>query len=179
MPSILGSALCFVFVLSKSAITPLSGVIFFALLILHLIYIYLLKAPTPKGRRIMDELEGFKLYLELAEKDDLNRKHPPELTPELFEKYLPYAIALGVEQAWAQRFVAVFSRLNADSGHSYRPGWYQGSFNPYRPGSFATSLSSEFNSAISSAATPPGSSSGGGGGGFSGGGGGGGGGGGW
>jgi hypothetical protein len=36
-----------------------------------------------------------------VEKDRIERL---EQTPELFEKYLPYAMALGVESGWAQAF---------------------------------------------------------------------------
>jgi uncharacterized membrane protein len=119
------------------------------------------------------------LYLNVAEKDDLNIAHPPEKTPELFERYLPFAVALGVAQQWAEQFTEVFARLAAEKGQVYNPYWYSGDFNASRLDSFADDISSSFSSAISSAGSPPGSSSGGGGGGFSGGGGGGGGGGGW
>ena len=85
------------------------------IVLLHLLFAYLLKAPSKKGRLLMDKLEGFKLYLEVAEKDDLNLRHPPELTPELFERYLPFAIALGVEQDWAKRFAAVFAALQTSN----------------------------------------------------------------
>jgi uncharacterized membrane protein len=150
--------------------------------LMHGLFAYLLKAPTARGRWLLDQLDGFRLYLDVAEKDDLNRAHQPEKTPELFEQYLPYALALGVEQHWADQFTDVFARMQADSQRAYQPLWYQGNFDPGRLGSFASSVGSDFSSAISSAATPPGSSSGGGGGGgggSSGGGGGGGGGGGW
>jgi uncharacterized membrane protein len=113
----------------------------------------------------------------VAEKEDLKLRHPPDMTPALFEKYLPYAIALGVEQAWAEQFSEVFARMQANRDAGYSPAWYQGSFNPGRMGSFASSVGGKLSSAISSAATAPGSSSGSGG--SSGGGGGGGGGGGW
>lgn len=139
---------------------------------------WLLKAPTPKGRLLMDRLDGFRQYLEVAEKDDLHLKHPPELTPELFERYLPFAIALGVEQPWAERFARVFAGLSGQSA-AYQPAWYHGQFSSRDLGGFSSSLGKGFTSAISSASQPPGSSSGSGGGGFSGGGGGGGGGGGW
>ena len=112
----------------------------------------------------MDKLEGFKVYLEVAEKDDLALRHPPDLTPELFEKYLPFAIALGVEQKWAEKFSQVFARLEATGEGAYSPRWYQGSFSSSRMGSFASSVGSSFSSAISSASTAPGSSSGSGGG---------------
>ena len=50
------------------------------------------------------EIEGFKQYLSVAEEDRLEYLNPPEKTPELFEKFLPYAIALNVENTWAKRF---------------------------------------------------------------------------
>lgn len=143
---------------------------------LNLIFIRLLKAPTLVGRRIMDEIEGFRLYLSVAEKDRLNMLNPPTDTPELFEKYLPYALALDVEQEWAERFAAVLSR--AAVGEGYHPSWYAGgAWDPSRPGHFASSFGASFTGAIASSSSPPGSSSGSGG--SSGGGGGGGGGGGW
>ncbi|MGD8977115.1 MAG: DUF2207 domain-containing protein [Gammaproteobacteria bacterium] len=159
--------------------TPAAFVVILLALALHGLFYYLLRAPTPPGRRLLDRLEGFRLFLDVAEKDDLNLRHPPELTPALFERYLPYAYALGVEQAWAARFADVFARMALQPGASYQPQWYKGDFDPGRIGNFTSTVGSSLGSAISSAATPPGSSSGGGGGGFSGGGGGGGGGGGW
>ena len=45
----------------------------------------LLKAPSRSGRKIMDEIEGFREYLSVAEEDRLNALNPPEKTPELFE----------------------------------------------------------------------------------------------
>ena len=157
-------------------------VVFFSLLALNFIFNRLLKAPTRLGRRTMDEIEGFKDYLSVAEKDQMNLLNPPDRTPELFEKYLPYALALGVEQQWAEQFSGVLARAASDpterDGH-YTPHWYSGrSFNNGFA-DCASTLSSGLTGAISSASTAPGSSSGSGGGGSSGGGGGGGGGGGW
>lgn len=142
-------------------------------------FAWLLQAPTPRGRLLLDKLEGFKLYLEVAEKDDLALQHPPELAPALFERYLPFAIALGVEQPWADRFTEVFARLAAEPSKAYQPAWYQGRFNAAQPAAFGRELGKGFTSAVAAASSAPGSSSGAGGGGFSGGGGGGGGGGGW
>lgn len=150
-----------------------------ASLVLLFAFTYLMKAPTPAGRRLMDKAEGFKLYLEVAEKDDLKLRNPPERTPQLFENYLPYALALGVEQPWAEQFTEVFERLRRETGNTYQPDWYNGRWDSRNPARFASDMGSSLSSAISSASTPPGSSSGSGGGGSSGGGGGGGGGGGW
>ncbi len=146
---------------------------------INVLFYHLLKAPTLAGRKILDKLEGFRLYLEMAEKDEMNLRNPPEKTLQLFETFLPYALALDVEQKWAERFASVFAQMERSQGH-YRPTWYHGTaFTSAAVGGFAGGLAGAFTSAISSASTAPGSSSGGGGGGSSGGGGGGGGGGGW
>ncbi|HEX8378939.1 MAG TPA: hypothetical protein VF619_00145, partial [Allosphingosinicella sp.] len=118
-------------------------------------------------------------YLSVAEEERLQTLHPPEKTPELFERYLPYAIALKVENDWASRFTSVLAAAAA-SGQTRSMSWYSGGSDPWNdPGDFADSVGSSLASTISSASAAPGSSSGSGGGGSSGGGGGGGGGGGW
>jgi uncharacterized membrane protein len=151
------------------------------------ICIILLRSLTPAGREILDQIEGFKMYLSVAEKDRLNLENPPERTPELFEMFLPYALALGVEQKWSEQFADVLAAAGQGPHQTrYSPVWYQGdSWNQFGATSFAGALGGSLAGAISSASTAPGSSSGGdgggggGGGGSSGGGGGGGGGGGW
>jgi uncharacterized membrane protein YgcG len=139
----------------------------------------LLKAPTVVGRATMDHVRGFKMYLEVAEGEDLKRvtTPPPPLTPELYHAYLPAALGLGVEQRWGERFARVFAEQPDDRS---TPVWYSGSsWDSRHLGSFSSSLGSQLDGAISSSSTAPGSSSGSSGGGSSGGGGGGGGGGGW
>lgn len=139
---------------------------------------YLLKAPSREGQLIRDQIAGFREYLGVAEEDRLNFAHPPKKTPELFEKFLPYAIALDVENEWGKKFAGVLAAAAAAGAAGY--AWYHGSRNwSDNPSGFANHLGSTVASAISSASTAPGSSSGSSGSGSSGGGGGGGGGGGW
>jgi len=147
----------------------------------NILFYHLLKAPTMIGRRLLDRIEGFRMFLSATEKDRLQRLTPPDRTPETYEKYLPYALALGVEQQWTEQFVDVLSAAaRPGAGTGYHPRWYSGStWDSSRMGGFAGSVGSALSSAISSAAAAPGSRSGGGGGGSSGGGGGGGGGGAW
>ena len=138
-------------------------------------------APTREGRAVLDRIAGFRQYLSITEEERLETLHPPDKTPELFERYLPYAIALKVENDWASRFTSVLAAAAA-AGQSQGQAmhWYSGSSDPWsRPGDFADSVGSSLSSTISSASSAPGSSGGSGGGGSSGGGGGGGGGGGW
>ena len=159
--------------------TPAAIVVVVLMVITIAIFVALMKRPTGLGRNLLDEMLGFKDYLEVAEKDELNLRNPPEKTPQLFETYLPFALAMGVEQHWAERFSAVFDALRGPNDTPYQPSWYNGDWHSWSIGSNVSGLTSSLDSAISSSVTPPGSSSGSGGGGFSGGGGGGGGGGGW
>jgi uncharacterized membrane protein YgcG len=150
----------------------------------NVLFHHLLKAPTLAGRALMDRVEGFKMFLTAVESDRLQTIARPDKTPQLFERFLPYAFALGVEHAWAQQFSQVLARAatagGSGGGVSYSPSWYSGAaLASFSATDFTSSFSSSFSSAISSSSTAPGSSSGGGGGGSSGGGGGGGGGGGW
>jgi uncharacterized membrane protein YgcG len=146
------------------------------------LFFYLMKAPTALGRPVMDQLEGFRMYMETAEKDRLNMQ-APEITAQRFEALLPYAVALDVEQPWSEAFAAALRRAHpgdADPMNHYRPNWRTGS--GWSGSSFGNSVSSTVGSASAAlaAAVPSSSSSGfSSGGGGSGGGGGGGGGGGW
>jgi uncharacterized membrane protein YgcG len=156
----------------------LPAVVSYLLFTLSLLSFYWLKAPSPEGQKIRDQIAGFREYLGVAEEDRLNFAHPPKKTPELFEKFLPYAIALDVENEWGKKFAGVLAAAAVAGATGY--AWYHGRRNwSNDPAGFSNHLGSAVASAISSASTAPGSSSGSSGGGSSGGGGGGGGGGGW
>ncbi len=157
------------------------GLLIIAIIAVHGIFVKIMSAYTKKGREVMDHIEGFKMYLETAEQKLYQYFTPPEKTLELFEKYLPYAIALKVENAWANKFDDIMQRA-LEGG--YKPAYYSGSHasfgRSFSTGAMTSSLSAGLGSSTASASTPPSSSSGGSsGGGSSGGGGGGGGGGGW
>lgn len=102
---------------------------------------------TPEGAVLREDWLGFKMYLETAEKYRLQN-----LTPETFEKYLPYAIIFGVEKKWGRAF---------DPINMPPPSWYSstsfttstGSFSPggFSASAFSASFSSSFVSAFSSA----------------------------
>jgi len=147
-------------------------------LAVHVAFLFLMRAPTRAGRQVMDEIEGFRMYLGTAERERLDRMRSPEMTPEVFESFLPYAFALGVENDWCDRFAREMPREAREAG--YQPSWYSGKLHGLGAvHHLGSGFSGSFGGAIASASSPPGSSSGAGGGGFSGGGGGGGGGGGW
>jgi uncharacterized membrane protein YgcG len=177
IPFLIGEIVGFYFLAEVSS--PLMIFVIAIIALVNIIFYNLLKAPTLLGRKIMDKIDGFKMYLGVAEKDRLYSVKEPDRTPELFESFLPYALALNVENEWAERFSDILSSIDKEST-SYNPGWYTGAaWSTLGATGFASSLSGSLSSTISSSSTAPGSSSGGGGGGSSGGGGGGGGGGGW
>ena len=140
--------------------------------------------PPSSAARCSTALEGLREYLSVAEEDRLNDMNPPEKTPELFEHFLPYALALDCEQEWSERFASVLAAAGegADgSGVVHSPVWYSGhgSLAEIGTAGLAAAICSGMAASLASSAQSPSSSSGSGGGGFSGGGGGGGGGGGW
>jgi uncharacterized membrane protein YgcG len=165
------------------AIAPLATLSLVAAGFASYLFYHLLKAPTLAGAKIFDEVDGFKMFLVTAEKARLEALNPPQVTPEVFERFLPYAIALDCENQWSKKFEAeaAAAGMSPNSGYnSYTPLWYSGSsFSRLGAAGFSAALGASMASAAASASTAPGSSSGSGGGGFSGGGGGGGGGGGW
>lgn len=144
---------------------------FILLIVKNIIFAKLYEQPTAEGRKKMDEIEGFEMYMKYADKLRIKANNPPSMDFDYYEKNLPYAIALGVADEWKNQFnVSVI-----ESGHSNRMAYMHGMSLAY-----LSTFSQNLSSTISSASVPPSSSgSASGGGGFSGGGGGGGGGGGW
>lgn len=156
-------------------------VICLLLAVIDFLFYHLMKAPTVAGRSLLDQIEGLRMYLGTAESDRLGALYPVKKTPEHFEEFLPYAMALDVEVAWGEKFSqgldsasAQTSASGSRASHSF--SWYDGgaiaSLN-----TFSSSMGSSFSSALAQSSSSPSSSGGSSGG--SGGGGGGGGGGGW
>ena len=130
------------------------------LVIMAFIFHKLLPAPTVAGSKRLDQVEGFRMYMKTAEEERLKVLQPPEKTPELFERYLPFALALDCENEWNAKFAAVLAAAAA-AGVATSPLWYSGnSWNPGNMGSFTDSVGSSLSSATSSSSVAPGSSSG-------------------
>lgn len=134
------------------------------------VFLALIPSATKKGQRLVDKIEGFKHYLSIAEKDRLDKLNPPELTPEIFEKFLPYAHALGEEGSWSNRFENEVSKSLLKETYSRGPTWYSNSNSSFNSSTFASALGSSITSAVASSSSSSSSGSGGGGGGGGGGG---------
>lgn len=132
-----------------------------ALLTVQIVFTKIMSAYTGEGRQIADHIEGFKMYLETAEQKLFEFLTPPEKTLDLFEKYLPYAIALKVENEWAEKFDSIMQKA-LEQG--YQPVYYYRSEalgHGFSISQMSRGISSGLSSTVASAATPPSSSSGG------------------
>lgn len=129
-------------------------------------FAYVMPSRTKKGALVWDSIRGFEEFLSRVESHRLNSL---PMTPELFEKYLPYAMALGIESKWAKAFEGIYTEPAQ---------WYVGldRATTFHSTSFANDLSQMSSCAESAMSSAPRSSEGSGfsssgsGGGFSGGG---------
>lgn len=100
-------------------------------------------ARTVPGARALERVRGFEEFLGRVEGERFARI---EKTPELFERFLPYAMAFGVEKKWARAFEGIFREP---------PRWYVGSdpmgFNATRFSNRLSALSTTAASTMSSA----------------------------
>jgi predicted membrane protein DUF2207 len=153
-------------------LTPVPFVVAGALAALILIiFATVMPARAEAGARALEQVLGFEEFLRRVEAEHLKKIILDK--PELFDRYLPYAMAFSVEKQWARAFEGIYTQS---------PTWYTGSSGAsFSVGHFSSSLGAMTSKASSTLSSSPRSSSGSGfgGGGSSGGGGGGGGGGGF
>lgn len=97
-----------------------SAIVFFCI---NYLFMCLLKKPTVKGQMLISQVNSFKMFLEASITEHDGYRFAPELTPSLFERYLPYAYALDVEQKWLDYFL---NRQPESHLKNYQPGWYYG-----------------------------------------------------
>lgn len=74
---------------------------------------------TAAGSEACRHIKGYRLYLGVAEKARLAFHNAPAKSPELFERHLPYAMALGVEKSWAGQFANIYVQP---------PRWFEGDY---------------------------------------------------
>ena len=150
----------FAIIMLGTALTPLTIAILVAVGGSNYLFHHLLKAPTSAGRQLLDKIDGFKMFLAAASEDQMIITYAPMKTPDLYEKYLPYAVALGAEEPWSEQFAEILT-IAAERGNDYTRSWYTGpGWRTLGVAALAASFGSSFSSAISSSSTAPGSWSG-------------------
>lgn len=110
---------------------------------------------TRKGSEAYEHIMGFKEYMATAEKEELAK-----MTPDYFERNLPYAMVLGVCDAWVRKFRNIYNTP---------PSWYEGGGEGLGFAAFASSMQSLDKNLGRTLTSTPKSSGGSGGGGFGGG----------
>ena len=110
---------------------------------------WFMPAHTEQGTRTLENVLGFEDFLTHVESDRFNRMIK---TPQMFEKFLPFAMALGVEKNWSKAFQGIMTEP---------PGWYRGSTGPvFYPVNFTSNLNAMSSRASSVMASAPRSSGG-------------------
>ncbi len=98
------------------------------MVVLDLAFVHVMKAPTTEGRKLLDEIAGFREFLRTVEELPMDRGEAPSKDIGAYEKYLPYAVALDVEQQWSDSFVAMASTFHraafAPSTHAFYLGMW-------------------------------------------------------
>lgn len=108
------------------------------------IFGWFMPARTISGARALEGVLGFEDFLAHVESDRFNRMIK---TPEMFEKFLPFAMALGVEKNWSKAFQNIYTQP---------PSWYQGggygpNFYPYMFVNNLNTMSTQASSVMTSA----------------------------
>ena len=111
---------------------------------------WFMPSRTSRGTRELEKVLGFREFLSRVEGDRLQRVVK---TPEMFERYLPFAMALGVEDNWAKAFDGIYTQP---------PSWYTGpgGVGTFRPSSFTNNLAVMSTAAASTMSSAPRSSGG-------------------
>ena len=110
---------------------------------------WFMPAHTEQGTRALENVLGFEDFLNHVEADRFNRTIK---TPQMFEKFLPFAMAFGVEKNWSKAFDGIMTQP---------PGWYRGGYGPvFYPVNFTNNLNTMSSRASSVMASAPRSSGG-------------------
>jgi uncharacterized membrane protein len=130
---ILGFAVAFlsIRIMVGLGMQPISGIV--AGIVSGIIVVFFgwfMPSRTARGTRELEQVLGFREFLSRVEGDRLERIVK---TPEMFEKYLPYAMALGVEDKWAKAFEGIYTQP---------PSWYsgRGGVGTFHPSTFTRDL---------------------------------------
>ncbi len=160
---------------TKEIVPSVVGGVLSAIIVIA--FAMLMPRRTSQGADAQRKVAGFQEFIRRARGKELDWQSKKDPSAQLFEEYLPHAVAFGLTREWAQAFEGIVLAM---------PNWYAAPYGtPFYPGYFASDMVTITDGFGSAASTPPrssgssGGSSGFGGGGFSGGGFGGGGGGSW
>jgi uncharacterized membrane protein len=137
--------------MAAAGMQPVAGIVAGILTALVVIaFGWYMPSRTIRGTHELQKVLGFQEFLTKVEGDRLERMVK---TPQMFEKFLPYAMALGVEDNWAKAFEGIYTEP---------PRWYSGpgGVHTFRPSTLTSNLGAMSAQAASVMASSPRSSGG-------------------
>jgi hypothetical protein len=138
-------------VMTRFGMQPVAGVIAGILsALIIIVFGWFMPSRTIRGTRELEKVRGFEEFLTRVESDRMDRTIK---TPEMFERFLPYAMALGVADNWAKAFDGIYKEP---------PQWYSGpgGVHTFQPSRFTSSLGAMSTQAATAMASAPRSSGG-------------------
>lgn len=105
---IFGGAIAFLLKNLASGVSLSFSLMLVAFLLVNLGWGPQLKRKTPLGRQVSDQIAGFRQFLQKVDQDKLNRLNPASAVPQDLDRFLPYAIALDVKEAWGDHLSQTF-----------------------------------------------------------------------
>jgi hypothetical protein len=99
------------------------------LAVLNVAFLRWIKLPTSEGKQVLAEIEGFRTFLISVERLPMGLTDQPADHAGLYERYLPYAVALEVEQPWEDRLMALTSTFHENTKVPGAEAFYLGMWN--------------------------------------------------
>jgi hypothetical protein len=111
VPLVLTTSALLGFGLLASSTSNQVALLISAVLFLNVVFYQICEAPTAAGRKVLEELKGFRAFVGRTDADRLNRENSPGATPQILETNTGYAVALNVERGWGEEFTANLLQL--------------------------------------------------------------------
>ena len=106
--AVFGGAIASLLRLLTAGVSLSFALMLVAFLLVNLVWPPFLKRKTPLGQQVSDQIAGFRQFLEKVAQDRLNRLAPSEGAGDELDRFLPYAIALGLKGAWGDHLSQTF-----------------------------------------------------------------------
>lgn len=146
-------ALLFSFSVHNLSVNAIGFIVAAPLIVIsYFVYGYLIIRPGERKLHYQSLVEGLRMYISAAEEKQLQYFNPPQVTPEVFETLLPYAIALDMEEVWGEKFEKSFLASMVQP-EPYQPPWFTGTV--VRPAYFGHVLNSTLSNTVNHAAVKP------------------------
>jgi|GEM_PF-5782538 len=97
-------------------LSPVQAALMVAVLLVPAFFAKIMDAPSLEMAKLRQEIAGLAMYIGAAEADRLNFANPPDKPLELYHRLLPYAVALGLEKAWGDRFAEELASIDMREG---------------------------------------------------------------